>query len=234
LRFTLKIYPIAVGLLLVLIYPRQLGWRLAVTLILLGALPFILRQPAYVSEQYQRWISSRAADDRGIIMNIGMVLKATRVNPSPPALMAIQVLSGVVVAAVCLFGRLQKWAEERLLVGLFTLASCWMLLFGPATEDATYVMLAPALVFALVQAFHRPTPSWMRNTLCVSFVLLLLAQILNSYFSFKKGVYAMSVQPFAALIFALYGVSNIFKSSLWYVGTQTPCVRSGGLSRLQK
>ena len=29
----LKIYPLAVGLLMVLIYPRQLGWRLAVTLI---------------------------------------------------------------------------------------------------------------------------------------------------------------------------------------------------------
>lgn len=167
-------------------------------------------------------------------MNIGMVLKAMRINPSPHALMAIQVLSGVAVAAVCLFGRLRKWGEERLLVGLFTLGSCWMLLFGPATEDATYVMLAPALVFALVQAFHRPTPSWMRNTLCVSFVLLLLAQVLNSYFSFKKGVYSMSVQPFAALIFALYGVSSLFKSSLWCAGTPTPRVQLGGLSRLQQ
>jgi hypothetical protein len=31
----LKIYPLAVGLLMVLIYPRQLGWRLAMTLIVL-------------------------------------------------------------------------------------------------------------------------------------------------------------------------------------------------------
>jgi hypothetical protein len=230
----LKIYPLAVGLLLVLINPRQMGWRLAVTLILLGALSFVLQQPAYVSEQYQRWFSSRAADDRGIIMNIGMVLKAVQINLSPHALMAIQVLSGVAVAAVCLFGRLRKWAEERLLVGLFTLSSCWMLLFGPATEDATYVMLAPALVFALVQAFHRPTPSWMRNLLCASFVLLLLAQVLNSYFSFKKGVYSMSVQPSAALIFALYGVSNLFKSSLWCAGTPMHCVQSGGLFRRHK
>ena len=218
----LKIYPIAVGLLLVLIYPRQLGWRLAVTLIILGALPFVLQYPAYASEQYRHWFSSRASDNRGIIMNIGMVLKAMRINPSPRAMMAIQVLAGVAVAAACLFGRLRNWAEERLLVGLFTLASCWMLLFGPATEDATYVMLAPALVFALVQAFHRPTPSWMRNTLCVSFALLLLAQILNSYFSYKKGTYSMSVQPFAALLFALCGVFNLFKSSLWSVGAATP------------
>ncbi len=42
-----------------------------------------------------------------------------------------------------------------------------MLLFGPATEDATYAMIAPALSFAMVQAFHQTTPSWMRVLICV-------------------------------------------------------------------
>jgi hypothetical protein len=211
----LKIYPLAVGLLMVLIYPRQLGWRLAVTLIVLGALSFVLQQPAYVFEQYQRWFSARAADHRGIIMNIGMVLKAVYINPSSNEFVAIQVLSGLAVAGVCLFGRLKKWAEERLLVCLFTLGSCWMLLFGPATEDATYVMLAPALVFALVQAFHQSTPSWMRNSLCASFALLLIAQVLSSYFSYKKGVYSMAVEPLGGLIFAVCAVPWSCTSSLW-------------------
>jgi hypothetical protein len=211
----LKIYPLAVGLLMVLIYPRQLGWRLAMTLIVLGALSFVLQQPAYVFEQYQRWFSARATDHRGIIMNIGMVLKAVYINLSSNEFLAIQVLSGLAVAGVCLFGRLKKWAEERLLVCLFTLGSCWMLLFGPATEDATYVMLAPALVFALVQAFHQSTPSWMRISLCASFALLLIAQVLSSYLSYKKGVYSMAVEPLGALIFAVCAVSWSFTSSLW-------------------
>jgi hypothetical protein len=129
--------------------------------------------------------------------------------------MAIQVLAGAALAAVCLFGRLKKWAEERLLVCLFTLGSCWMLLFGPATEDATYVMLAPALVFALVQAFHQSTPSWTRNSLCASFAILLFGQVLSSYFNYKKGVYSMAVEPLGALIFAVCAVPWIFTSSLW-------------------
>ncbi len=211
----LKIYPLAVGLLLVLIYPRQLGWRSAVALILLGALPFVLQQPAYVYEQYQRWFSSRSVDHRGLIMNIGMVMKALCINPSPNVFMAIQILAGAALAAVCQFGRLKKWNEERLLVCLFTLGSCWMLLFGPATEDATYVMLAPALVFALVQCFHQSTPSWMRISLCTSFAILLLAQVLSSYFSYKKGVYSMAVEPLGALIFAVCAIPWIFTSSLW-------------------
>ncbi len=49
----LKIYPLSVGLLLVVLYPRQLGWRLALTLILMGAASFLLQRPAYVLEQYQ-------------------------------------------------------------------------------------------------------------------------------------------------------------------------------------
>ena len=66
----LKIYPLSVGLLLVLLYPRQLGWRLLLTLILMGALSFILQRPAYVLEQYQRWFHTRAADDRRLNMDI--------------------------------------------------------------------------------------------------------------------------------------------------------------------
>ena len=88
-------------------------------------------------------------------------------------------------------------------------------MFGPATEDATYVMLAPALVLALVQSFHQSTPSWMRSSLCTSFAILLLAQVLSSYFSYKKGVYSMAVEPLGALIFAVCAIPWIFTSSLW-------------------
>jgi hypothetical protein len=211
----LKIYPLAIGLLLALIYPRQLAWRLAVILIFLGALTFLFQQPAYVLEQYQRWFSSRSADKREITKNLGVVLKALHASLSPSVFMAIQVLAGAVVAVLCLFGRIREWAQERLLVGMFTLGSCWMLLFGPATEGATYVLLAPALVFALVQAFHQNTPHWMRNALCLSFVLILLGQVLDSYFIYKKGVYSMSLQPFGGLIFMVCALFWVFTSSLW-------------------
>jgi len=168
-----------------------------------------------VFEQYQRWFSSRTADKREITKNLGVVLMALHITPSPNVFMVIQVLAGAIVAVLCLFGRIREWAQERLLVGMFTLGSCWMLLFGPATEGATYVLLAPALVFALVQAFYQNTPHWMRNALCLSFVLILLGQMLDSYFIYKKGVYSMSLQPFGALIFMVCALFWIFTSSLW-------------------
>ena len=203
-----------------LIYPRTLGWRLALTLILMGALPFILQQPAYVLEQYQRWFSSRAADDRRMNMDIAprdfaMILKVFQINLSTSVFLVVQILAGAGAAAVCLIGRLRKWSEERLLICVFTLGTCWMLLFGPATEDATYAMIAPALSFALVHAFSQVTPTWMRVLICLSYAVLLAGLILNAFFGLKKTPYSMSVQPFGALIFAGYSIIWIFSSSLW-------------------
>jgi hypothetical protein len=193
----LKIYPLSVGLLLVLLYPRQLGWRLAAVLVLLGALSFMLQQPAYAFEQYQRWFVSRAADDRRMNMDIAprdfaMLLRVVHINLSGYAVIVLQVLAGAGAAAVCAFGRLQKWSEERLSVCVFSLGSCWMLLFGPSTEDATYVMLAPALVLTMVESLHKPRLSGMVVVLCVSYCLLLLGLVMNSFLGLRKSVYTMS------------------------------------------
>jgi hypothetical protein len=216
----LKIYPLSVGLLLVLIYPRKLGWRVALTLILMGALPFILQQPAYVFEQYQRWFAFRAADDRRMNMDIAprdfaMILRVLHINLSAAVFLTVQILAGAGAAVVCVIGRVQKWSEERLLICILTLGTCWMLLFGPATEDATYAMIAPALSFATVQAFSQITPSWMRVLVCVAYAVLLVGLILNAFFGLKKTPYSMSVQPFGALIFAGFTFIWVFSSSLW-------------------
>lgn len=216
----LKIYPLSIGLLLVLLYPRQLGWRLALTLVLMGGVSFLLQRPAYVLEQYQRWFSTRAADDRRLNMDIAprdfaMLLRLVHIQLSAPAVLLLQMLAGAGAAAICVAGRVLKWSEQRLLTCVFSLGTCWMLLFGPATEDATYAMIAPALAFALVEAFHQSTPWWMRILLCASFALLLFGLILNSFFGLKKTPALMSVQPFGALLFAGYSVLWVFRSSLW-------------------
>jgi len=213
-----KIYPLCVGLLLTLLYPRQLAWRLIIVIVLLGALSFVLQRPSYVLEQYQRWISSRAADNRRRNMNIAprdfaMLLQMFHVYLSARVFLLLQVLAGGLVAIVCWLGR--DWPENRRLVCLLTLASCWMLLFGPSTESATYVVLAPAIVLAMVQASQQGVPLWMRFLLLASFVVLLSALIANSFLHLKKGVHSMSVQPFGALLFTIFAVPWLTTNRFW-------------------
>ncbi len=113
----LKIYPLAVGLLLVLLYPRQLGWRLLVTLLLLGALSFVLQEPGYVLEQYRRWFATRAADDRRANMDIAprdfaMLLQALHINLSSQIRLIFQLLAAIGAAAVCVYGRIRNWSGK--------------------------------------------------------------------------------------------------------------------------
>lgn len=211
----LKIYPLAVGLLLLLVYPRQLGWRLALALFLMGAFSFFLQQPAYVLDQYKRWIGTRATDDRRMNMDIAprdfaMLLRAIQVDLSSRTFLVLQLSAAVAAAAVCIYGRLKKWSKECLLLAVLNLGTCWMLLFGPATEDATYVMIAPPLALALVRT--RKTSTRMKFLLYLSYLVLLTGFSINSFLRLKKNPYNMSVQPLGALLFLIYTLIWLFIS----------------------
>jgi len=61
---TIKIYPLAIALLLVVMFPRQLLWRFALCLIVSVALPFALQKIDYVSHQYNDWLLYLRSEDR--------------------------------------------------------------------------------------------------------------------------------------------------------------------------
>jgi hypothetical protein len=145
--------------------------------------------------------------------DFAMLLQVFHIYLSARAFLLLQVLAGGLVAIVCWLGR--DWPENRRLVCLLTLASCWMLLFGPSTESATYVVLAPAVVLALVQAFQQEVPPWMRFLLLASFIVLLSGLFANSFLDLKKGVYSKSVQPFGALLFTIFAVPWLTTTRFW-------------------
>jgi hypothetical protein len=55
----IKVWPLAIVLLLLLVFwPRQLGWRFAVVCALLALVPFLTRPPSMVKWQYCEWYST--------------------------------------------------------------------------------------------------------------------------------------------------------------------------------
>ena len=88
-----------------------------------------------------------------------------------------------------------------------------MLLLGPSTESATYVLLGPLLVYALFAA--RQHPFWIRTAVLMSYGVLLIGLVLNSFLHLKKNVYLKSVQPLGALCFVVYASAWIFSRSRW-------------------
>ena len=273
-----KIYPLVVGMLLIVLFPQKLSWRLPLAVIVLGGLSFLLQKPAYVTHQYQLWIATRMGDDRrqyvqviapndlwlllrylhisitekaNIVLHVAsgtaiaalclfgwfrgwalnrllaalftlviywMLLLGPATESSTyreRAYIVLQVSSGAAIAAICFFGRLKGWALNRLLASLFTLVVCWMLLLGPATESSTYILLAPALVLALLQAFNQPMSPWLRVLPVSTYLITLVSLGIDSFTPFNKDIHAMALQPAGALIFSCYVVIWVLTPAYW-------------------
>ena len=216
----LKIYPLAAGLLLCVIFPRKLSWRLGVALLALGVLSFILQKPAYVAEQYQNWVATRRVDERHYdVMNrprdLWTLLAACGIELNLRLYFVIQILGGGVIAALCFLGRLKNWSNDRLLTLIFTLVCCWMLLLGPATESSTYILLAPAVSLAAVEAFSRPFPRWMRALIATVLTILIGGAAFIAFAGRRRDLWSMSVQQIGTVLFAVFALAWVFRDSLW-------------------
>lgn len=197
-----KIYPLAVGFLLVLLYPRQLAWRLTLVLLLGVLLPFALQRPDYVAGQYATWLHLLHVDDRRSLtlargyQDLWMLLQIWRVPVTPRGYFAVQLGAAFLLASGCLAAQTAKVAPQWGLALVLTLGSCWMVLLGPATESSTYALLAPTLAWAILESW--PRPAW-RVWFAFSGLLFLIAA-LSGWLPWRSEIRALGVYPLAALL----------------------------------
>jgi hypothetical protein len=204
LASAVKVYPLALGLLLAACHPRRLGPRLALGVLAAFALPFLLQTPSYVLGQYGSWLDVVSADDRrGWALHEGyrdlwLLVRLSGAPLSPAGYMAVQLILAAACAAVCVAGRRLGWTRRPLLALAGGLGACWMVLCGPATESCTYVLLAPVLAWALVEARRRPSPA--RLALPLAAAALLAAGLLAGLSPQVRALHALGMQPLAALL----------------------------------
>jgi hypothetical protein len=198
-----KLYPIAVGLLLAVAYPRRFAGRLVLALALGLALPFALQEPRYVQSQYAGWLYQLQTDHRQNLpvelwyRDFRLLCHSCGVPLGDSGYAAVQLLAAAGIAAVTVAGRRAGWDRQRLLRTSFALACCWMTLLGPATESCTYILLAPALAGALLDGWRGPW--WLRGGLLAGYGLLVAAQV-AVWFPFGRQVHTAGPQPMGALL----------------------------------
>jgi hypothetical protein len=219
---SLKIYPIAVGLLICVVAPRRFTWRFLIALLFVVLVPFFFQHWSYVSEQYHAWIATRASDNRQqwpiekLPLDLWFLIHWVGKLPLPPRIYSvIQLGTAAILALLCAVKARQGWARARIMVALFNLVSIWMTVCGPATESYTYVVLAPAIVLSLVQAFASHQPGSLRALAIAAFVLQLAAAARASFFPHFKPFWALSIQPVSGLVLLVYTLLWLFNESLW-------------------
>ena len=200
----LKIYPIALCLLLLVLYPRQLAGRFFAALGLGLLLPFVLHDFGYVSGQYAAWFMCLRMDDRHAFpvefayRDLELLCRVWLSPISPEAYRFLEIEAGAWMALMCHTALQAEWPQKRLLTLALVLGSVWMTLFGPATESCTYILIGPALAWCILESRIQERPAWLRFLPACS-LLMLTAAGLESWFGSTR-LKAAGFQPMAALL----------------------------------
>ena len=135
-------------LLAVLVY-RNLIWRLAIGIALFLAFPFAFGRAGYVLVQYQESVrdlfdlsvitENRFADLNGLLRKLGVGLTG-RVSQ------AVRAVAGLITALVWWLGA-RRLREPEKACFLLALATTYLMLFNPMTEENSYVIVLPVLAY---------------------------------------------------------------------------------------
>jgi hypothetical protein len=201
-----KIYPGVLGLLLALVFPKKFTVRFLLALVLGLSLAFLLQSPEYVARQYAHWWQLLMADHRQdrpisnlVSRDLWLAIRLAAIPVSSFGYRLIQFLLGSGVALLSLAGRFAGWPQRQLLTMIFALAGCWMVLCGPASESCTYILLAPILAWAVLDASLDHRPLWSRLIPWASFVLFAFSQTI-SWFPEEVRMYFLGVLPVAGIV----------------------------------
>ena len=217
-----KVYPVVFGLLLALVFPRKFTVRFLLALVLGLSLPFLLQRPDYVARQYVHWWDLLMADHRQdrpisnmVSRDLWLAIRLVQIPMSSSGYHLIQLLLGGGVALLSLGVRLANWPQRRLLTMIFSLAGCWMVLCGPASESCTYILLAPILAWAALEAVLDHRPLWSRCIPWCSFVLFVLSQT-TSWFPEQVRMLFLGILPLAGVVLwaglAENGIRHLFQN----------------------
>ena len=203
-----KIYPIAFALLLAVVFPKKLIFRILLVLIGLFVVSLFLQRPSYTLQQYGDWLVNLASDRRraheyyGRWRDFYLLLRLLGIPISTMWWTIAEVTAGSVAAAICFLGTIRHWPRATLLLGAMSLAIVWMLLFGPATEAATYVLIAVPSAYLLIAGWSDVSQWALRVVGTLTYIGFVSAHILNSWFPIKKNVYLVhAIQPCLTLCF---------------------------------
>jgi hypothetical protein len=167
----LKLTPLAPALLLCVLWPRRLAGRFALTLAAGALVPFLSRPPGVALRHYEDWVTRGRAlagerwpgfRDAWTAWLVARHVVTEATGPVPltapidgPAYRAVQLATAAGCLAWCLALRKRGAGRRQLISRVLGVAAAWLMLFGPASEHATYVFLAPFLAAAVVDPGAR-------------------------------------------------------------------------------
>ena len=208
-----KLYPIAVGLLLVVVHPRQFAPRYFLMLLIGSALPFLTQRFDYVCGQYELWVRYLHIDNRltGAIdqapRDLYLLLRVWFVAPPLIVYQIIQAGAALLIAIICHLLRRRGVPIQVLYSTILNLGCLWMTLLGPSTESSTYTLLG---VTAASMALLSAGRSRLINVLAWIGIALLSLPAIVVMFPGGKIVQYWGPQPAGALLLLIVVLADLY------------------------
>jgi alpha-1,2-mannosyltransferase len=207
--FVCKVYPLALGMLLIALYPRQLWWRMSLAVAVSLLLPFLFQHPAYVIDQNEKWIQLLSADDRSESVpqnkyrDLWLLIETCGIPLSRRGYQLLQVLAGAGIAVLNWYRQRQGWPTKDLLTSTLALAVAWMVVFGPGVESSTFMLVAPSLAWSVMAAGLDREWAW-RKLLLFGSVLVFVTAVLVGSIANTADLHLIDLHPLAGLFYFVY------------------------------
>jgi hypothetical protein len=208
----IKGYPLALALLLAALHPRRFAFRFTAALSLGLLLPFATQSPTVVADQYMSWFEHLRASTtimRERLRSLDHLLAIYHHPLGPQVFLLVQCLAGLAVLGLCLLHARRTMDLRHQLTMTFLLFAAWVVLFGPATETCTYVIIAPAIAWTLVEELSRSSSYLTRWLLFAS--LLLMGPLITDFAGpvVRRFANEHGSQPIGALLYLAYLLTRI-------------------------
>ncbi|MBM3979542.1 MAG: DUF2029 domain-containing protein [Planctomycetes bacterium] len=170
----IKVFPVALALVLCVLYWRTLPLRFVAALALGLLVPLVAQNPEYAVRQTGEWLHHLSAStelNRDRLKSLDKLFEVAGAGVSRPAFQALAAGAGALVLAA---GTLAVRRGEPRPAVLFQVGAwfvTWVVLFSPSSEAATFSVLGPFLAWATVEAFRRPR-AWVERAWLVACVYL--------------------------------------------------------------
>lgn len=205
--FFMKLYPLALGMILIVLYPRRLAWRIPLAAVLSLLVPFLFQRPDYVIDQYEKWLAALQHDPRGeldhMYRDVWLLIYLYSLPISRAAYLLMQIAGGALVAFLCWRRQRADWTTQTLLTSALALTTAWMMLLGPATESSSFILLAPSFAWSVLEAIQEPVRGSRRLFLWGSCICFVLAIVLGGFMATVR-VHSLGVHVWGSLFYFAY------------------------------
>lgn len=214
---TLKIYPLAIGMLIAIKHPKRMIPPLVVGALLAFGFPYLTQSPEYVSREYRNWLTYLGKDAR-LHVTLPYAYRDLRFiglvwgwKMGERTYQVVQLAAAAATAAMCGLAIVRRWPEKSYLRLACGLATVWMTLFGPATESCTFIYIAPSLAWSLLDVWKRPLGLRDRFAPTVALGLFLLDIVLPG----GSALPYFAVQTWGAVFLAIALIQSLGSSRSW-------------------